>query len=879
MAGLLGLSLAEIKLLIESENLIVQGGLDLLDANDNFLADLTVRMDDTRSEVVFEHSSKIRTRAKIVVVDELDWGRQRLRPWIELSNGWDDRLPDPVTWEGEPVFDSSGSAITYGTTDRPGSLRERWNLGVFLMETPRRVLGETPVTYEVDCYDKTVLLETPVGRTVHLAAGDLLLDIAAELIRKDLLTSIGRFGVDADLDGVADGWDIVSIGSVSSTSQSMTGDTERVFQRVIATPDSTDIRRLTPEVPSLAIAAGHTYVLRFTTKGERSPSTFVQGRLTWLEEDGATAVSSSTMPLATEAQWQTTVIEMTAPVGASKVKLSIDIGSIDGDPSPTTLDVYKVSMVDKIEDARVLIDTVAAQKIATKEATWPVGDADTALSIINELLDLAGCSPLWADREGTYRMTLLPSLTTDPPVWNLDQDSLTSMVADERTETNDFWDVPNTWIFRRSVDPATEDAPVTGEGLTNIINQSLGPASIDARGGRVVRAVHTVDASDQTSFEAQVRTIVGDEQGLEQTFEISTSPLPELWDRQVLTYSDSAVSGNVATTDAIRATTDKWTLPLGGDDMKLTLTGIPANEFPAFIVGMFHGGDEEFEFNGFRYHHFTIPGSHTLTRVKAGQLSICGVAGSGPGGNGDSADPGKLGGGGSGGEAGLILSTVVIDEDLTVVVGAAGVVNNANNGIGTAGGDSSIIGGIIGTLLHLTGGRPGGSSDAGTIDGVPGVLGSGGGKDSGSGAGTGGDGSLFDGGGASSTDNAAGGGAGSAGPGGPGMTADEVEAAGGIGDGHGGDGGPGMYTTIPPDPMWLGSGGGGAASNIGGAGPVDSPGNGGLGGGGIGAFPGNPGGSGLPGTGAGGGGGRGANVGDRPGVATTGSWWIRYPVS
>lgn len=113
-------------------------GLELLDQNDVFLADIS---DDLLTGTVSRNmNATIHGTARLRLSRTINWHNQRLRPYLvatEQING--------------------------------GSVR--FDLGIYLPETPSARTGQTPVTYEVEAYDKLVILDHPHGTAFTALAG------------------------------------------------------------------------------------------------------------------------------------------------------------------------------------------------------------------------------------------------------------------------------------------------------------------------------------------------------------------------------------------------------------------------------------------------------------------------------------------------------------------------------------------------------------------------------------------------------------------------------------------------------------------------------------------------------------------------------------
>lgn len=126
----------QVRRIIEASHLEVDLGVELLDADDRFLADISGDVDDG----VVEHGNyrTIHGTCRLTLTRRLDWGGQRVRPYMTLT---------------------------------AGGLTARFDLGVYLLSTPTRSAGTAPVTYQVEGYDKLHVLDTPIGSTYRVAAG------------------------------------------------------------------------------------------------------------------------------------------------------------------------------------------------------------------------------------------------------------------------------------------------------------------------------------------------------------------------------------------------------------------------------------------------------------------------------------------------------------------------------------------------------------------------------------------------------------------------------------------------------------------------------------------------------------------------------------
>lgn len=113
-----------------------RAGLELLNADLTLAADIS---DDLAGgSVEWVAGATIHRTCKLAVSQLLAWGTALVRPYLVLSA------------EG---------------------VEARWNVGVFALATPARVLGASPDTYDVTGYDRLYLLLREVGDTYTVAAG------------------------------------------------------------------------------------------------------------------------------------------------------------------------------------------------------------------------------------------------------------------------------------------------------------------------------------------------------------------------------------------------------------------------------------------------------------------------------------------------------------------------------------------------------------------------------------------------------------------------------------------------------------------------------------------------------------------------------------
>lgn len=135
---------AQIVGLLVAENLTVGAGCELLDASDVVVADISDDLVD--GTVRRECLAAVHGTCELTLTRALAWGRDRVRPYMVLS----------------------------GDTGL-GYVEARFNLGVYVMTSPERVL-RSDATISVNGFDKLHLLQALVGDSYSVPAGASYLD-------------------------------------------------------------------------------------------------------------------------------------------------------------------------------------------------------------------------------------------------------------------------------------------------------------------------------------------------------------------------------------------------------------------------------------------------------------------------------------------------------------------------------------------------------------------------------------------------------------------------------------------------------------------------------------------------------------------------------
>lgn len=159
-----GLTAAQVSSLLTADAVEVSAGLELLDTTDTVVSDISDSL--AGGEVSRSNYAAVHGTCRLQVEQALQWGRDRVRPYMVLSSG---------------------------------GVSARFNLGVFVLTTPDSQLGDSVVVYDVTGYDKLYLLQSPVGDTYTVAAGASYLQAV-----KDAIAAAGA-GSNVNLDSTKSG--------------------------------------------------------------------------------------------------------------------------------------------------------------------------------------------------------------------------------------------------------------------------------------------------------------------------------------------------------------------------------------------------------------------------------------------------------------------------------------------------------------------------------------------------------------------------------------------------------------------------------------------------------------------------------------------------
>lgn len=200
---------------------------------------------------------------------------------------------------------------------------------------------------------------------------------------------------------------------------------------------------------------------------------------------------------------------------------------------------------------------------AAEVRQFPIKNSTSFLLGIDHLLESAGWRPAWTDRNGQLTSAAFVDPSTLPAVAHLSGD----VIGLGARAKDDTWGTPNQAVFIRDVVGST---PVEGDGIYTINNIDSGPASQNARDGRVVSSSYEVDADSHSALVAYANREAMKVFQVPLTVCMDTIPRTDLWHRDVVTIDSSDLDYD----DTDKFIIDSWVLPLDGGLMNVVLAGV-----------------------------------------------------------------------------------------------------------------------------------------------------------------------------------------------------------------------------------------------------------------------------------------------------------------
>lgn len=161
-------------------------------------------------------------------------------------------------------------------------------------------------------------------------------------------------------------------------------------------------------------------------------------------------------------------------------------------PADTYVVGAVIDLLDSAGESTAAIDIDNSETLSSP-MTWVAGT--TKLQIINDILDAANYFSLWADMNGSFRVSKYEAPADRAILWEL-IDGDTSIYSPEFSREQDIFSVPNKMVCTTTGDDTTE-------GLYSVYTNEdpTSPFSYQAR-GRWVSKVEETEATDQITLDA-----------------------------------------------------------------------------------------------------------------------------------------------------------------------------------------------------------------------------------------------------------------------------------------------------------------------------------------------------------------------------------------
>lgn len=208
----------------------------------------------------------------------------------------------------------------------------------------------------------------------------------------------------------------------------------------------------------------------------------------------------------------------------------------------------------------IRMDALRRSTVLGTNKVWPLDEATTWLTVVNDLLAAIGYRGIYVDWNGYFVCERYETPETRQSEWTYDTDPNYSILSPEREYERDFFNAPNRWVAIRSsnTDGVT---PVPGNGVYTYTNQNKGETSVQGRGGRIINRILQFDAVDQTALIAQTMSAVETDLTLKTKITVKTDANPLHWHFDRLTLTDPEAGANLQVIES------EWTLPLDGSQM------------------------------------------------------------------------------------------------------------------------------------------------------------------------------------------------------------------------------------------------------------------------------------------------------------------------
>jgi hypothetical protein len=252
-----------------------------------------------------------------------------------------------------------------------------------------------------------------------------------------------------------------------------------------------------------------------------------------------------------------------------------------GDAYSVAQGAFYLAAVEEILQAqgftKYIIDQRDAATALPSAKTWALDENIKWITVVNDLLAAIGYQGIWSDWNGYLRVQPYITPRDRAAEWAYRADDpAVSMLTSDRAVIRDYYESPNRWVAVVSNSWSTTDAegneveitPTENNGIWTYVNQTTGPTSVEAREGRTITRMLSIEAADQASLIAAAQVSIDADLRLSTTYEMGTAPNPLHWhfDRVILHDPELAELRDVMVTS--------WTLDLDGGDMSQRWTEI-----------------------------------------------------------------------------------------------------------------------------------------------------------------------------------------------------------------------------------------------------------------------------------------------------------------
>lgn len=217
-----------------------------------------------------------------------------------------------------------------------------------------------------------------------------------------------------------------------------------------------------------------------------------------------------------------------------------------------------------LNDPTIITTTDPSGRVLSADATYAFNDNNswTYLSVINDQLTSIGYNGIWCDWNGAFRVEPFAVPIDRDSEWLFDLTSNDNVVAEARTSDQDYFSVPNYWVF---VMNGLTAAPVEGTTQYTYVDMNpSNPASFPNR-GRYMRKLAFVDAPDFASLVQAGRVVINTDLAPVETIDVNTSPFPLAWHQdQSFMIDPNLIAVPPANSQYRRLTCQTWSLPLDG---------------------------------------------------------------------------------------------------------------------------------------------------------------------------------------------------------------------------------------------------------------------------------------------------------------------------